>query len=206
MKTKKSIKLRKIFIAAAAITTLSAAFTSCKKDSNILPAESIEKSTMTGEFKEDHAAKFFDRDGNEFKQVRIHRYAWMTSNLKTNTANSEITEKGEHYYTYADAMSGVCPEGWFIPTTDAWEDLKEEMGHHCNGGEPEGISMAMRCNAWKDGTNTSALNFKPFERSNFAGFWLTDGAVYIYEDRYEVVNINNITDNIKLAVRCVRNN
>ena len=146
MKTKKSIKLRKIFIAAAAITTLSAAFTSCKKDSNILPAESIEKSTTTGEFKEDHAAKFFDRDGNEFEQVHIHRYAWMTSNLKTNTANSEITEKGEHYYTYADAMSGVCPEGWFIPTTDAWEDLKEEMGHHCNGGEPEGISKAMRCN------------------------------------------------------------
>lgn len=205
MKTTKFIKLKKLFLAAAAVTTLSAAFTSCKKDDSVRSAESPMTTSITGEFKEDHSVKFYDRDGNEFEQVHIHRYAWMTSNLKVKTADSDATPDGERYL-YTDAMNGVCPDGWFIPSTDAWEDLKEEMAKHCNGGEPENISKAMRCNAWNEGTNTSALNIKPFVRSNFSGFWLSDAAIYITSDSYKKVRLEDMAPNARLAVRCVRNN
>lgn len=197
--------MKKLLLAVIAITTLGAAFTSCKKDSNIQKTESIKTITTTGEFKEDNSTPFFDKDGNEFKQVHIHRYAWMTSNLNYKTENSEATPAGMHY-TYQDAMNGVCPEGWSIPSTDAWEDLKEELGHHCNGGDEYGISKALRCDAWNNGSNASALNIKPFYHSNYAGFWLSDGAVFIYENGYQVKDVNSVKEYAKLAVRCVRNN
>lgn len=198
------MKVRKLFFAAAAVITLTAAFTSCKKNSDVQSSTEIATSTV-GDFKTDHSKIFTDKDGNEYQQVNIHRYSWMTSNLKADAPESVATPDGRHY-TATAAHNGVCPEGWFLPSVDAWEDLKEELGHHCNGGDEAGISKALRCNAWNDGTNSSALEFKPFIRSNYAAFWLTDGAVYIYENSYEVKDAVNIPENTMLAIRCVRNN
>lgn len=198
------MKLRKLFFAAAAVITLTAAFTSCKKNSDVQSSTEIATSTV-GEFKTDLSKVITDNEGNEYQQVNIHRYSWMTSNLKTNAPESVATPDGRHY-TATAAQNGVCPEGWFLPSADAWEDLKEELGHHCNGGEPEGISKALRCNAWNNGSNASALEFKPFIRSSYSGFWLTEGAVYIYENGYEFKSMDKIPSNTMLAIRCVRNN
>lgn len=198
------MKVRKLFFAAAAVITLTAAFTSCTKKSDVQSSTEIATSTV-GKFRPDHSKVIVDIDGNEYQQVNIHRYSWMTSNLKTESAQSVKTPDGRHY-SFRDAHNGVCPEGWSLPTTDAWEDLKEELGHHCDGGDEAGISKALRCDAWNFGTNSSALDFKPFIRSSYTAFWLADGAVYIYENSYEVKDVVNIPENTMLAIRCVRNN
>lgn len=79
--------------------------------------------------------KFIDeRDGNEYKIVKIGDQWWMAENLKYQTENSSCfkidsnkCEECGQFYQFEDALN-VCPTGWHLPTDDEWINLEVAVG------------------------------------------------------------------------------
>lgn len=125
-----------------------------------------------------------DRDGNEYKWVRIADLDWMTENLRCDapfyedTYNDKwvdewgngISLAGTHddwvrwyadfgnYYTWQEAMDNA-PEGWRLPTDEDFKALERELGMKESDLDKEG---------WRNGASFlmsqseagTCLNFK----------------------------------------------
>jgi len=86
----------------------------------------------------DNCGSFVDeRDGKEYKTVRIGDQTWMAENLNYAGPDGDIGKcynndpaNGERYgrlYTWDEAMK-VCPPGWYLPTDTEWETLVNYVG------------------------------------------------------------------------------
>jgi uncharacterized protein (TIGR02145 family) len=88
------------------------------------------------------ASTFTDtRDGQTYRYARIGNYDWMTQNLNWDGAGKSYKNQSEYaiifgrLYSWDEAASTVtpiCPQGWQLPDTTAWNDL----GKTLNDGVP----------------------------------------------------------------------
>lgn len=134
-----------MFIAIIAMTL----FVSCEDNNDILAVKPVATGTMV------------DKEGNEYKWVRIGSQDWMAENLKCGTPYYELTEKTAwgsithivgisdfgmaqqylvdfgNYYSYQQALKN-CPEGWRLPADDDWKKLEIALGMSSGDTEKEG--------------------------------------------------------------------
>ncbi|MDR2801950.1 MAG: hypothetical protein LBB31_01890 [Prevotellaceae bacterium] len=88
------------------------------------------------------ATTFTDtRDGQIYQYAHIGNYYWMTQNLNWADAGRSYKNQSEYdiifgrLYSWEEAVNTtlpVCPTGWQLPDTTAWNDL----GQTLNGGAP----------------------------------------------------------------------
>ncbi len=135
--------------------------------------------------------------------------AWCYYNK--NAENGKKYGKLYNWYAIKDKR-GLAPEGWHIPTSEQWEELKYKA---------EGLIKKLKSNSgWKDddnGTNQTGFSALPggrrssdgsFYNESESGYWwsaevfITGSAGYGYE--ISTVVGKNVYDNDGLSVRCVK--
>ena len=103
------------------------------------------------------------RDAQSYEAVRIGSLYWMTSNLNFHTEGSvpalsekEIKEDWGRLYPATEYHS-VCPEGWRLPTTQDWPELKAMM-------DELGVEAFMDGSEWEQhkwASNSTGLSLVP---------------------------------------------
>jgi uncharacterized protein (TIGR02145 family) len=147
-----------------------------------------------------------DIDGNKYPTVKIGEQCWFAENLRTihelkpdgkkveiegvycqgtNCRNS----KGAHYTWNAavgddlagavsgNAIQGVCPDGWQVPSLDLWQDLENYLRIDGNGGP--GINVASKLRGAEsasgfDAIYANAWGYDPVPTAEYAAFWATN--------------------------------
>jgi uncharacterized protein (TIGR02145 family) len=129
-----------------------------------------------------------DISGNTYPSVIINGLEWMAENLKTDkyadktpvsTTNSStvwledtiglrqnpnrfIDESEDYGYLYnwyaTQNSSGLCPDGWRIPTKNEWDDLVIYLG----GANVAGNTMKTKGTEWWKDQNEDATNSSGF--------------------------------------------
>jgi uncharacterized protein (TIGR02145 family)/uncharacterized repeat protein (TIGR02543 family) len=117
-----------------------------------MPAENV---TLTANFKIDEDAVFFrtitDIDGNDYRTIIIGNQEWMAENLRTTRYKDGSTIAGISVQPHMDAYgisseaemaavygrlydwyavdhsSGLCPDGWHVPSHDEWTQLTDYL-------------------------------------------------------------------------------
>ena len=149
----KNCVMKKLFYILILVVAL-ISYTSCSndKDDNISVKPSA-TGTMT------------DKEGNEYKWVRIDKLDWMAENLKCGMPYYDLTAVSDwgwldnvvvvsdlkqakqyladfgNYYSYQQALDN-CPAGWRLPSDQDWKQLEMALGMKHNNAEREG---------WRDG-------------------------------------------------------
>jgi len=129
-------------------------------------------STSCGDDKDDNinvkpsaTGTMTDKEGNEYKWVRIDKLDWMAENLKCGTPYYDLTEPSEwggvdnivsvsdfakakeyladfgNYYSYQQALDN-CPVGWRLPSDQDWKQLETALGMKHTDVDRDG---------WRDG-------------------------------------------------------
>lgn len=108
------------------------------------------------------------RDGKTYKTVKIGNQWWMAENLayKVNSGCrgygygdvlKESIDKFGYLYTYETAKE-VCPDGWYLPSTEEWTTLTNYLGGK------DSIDKLRSVNEWYNnngGNNSSGFNALP---------------------------------------------
>ena len=182
------------------------------------------------------------RDNQSYKSVLIGNQCWMAENLNVGTmvpdfnqTNNDVIEKTcynndpglcEIYgglYTWDEAMRGVCPDGWRVPSNQEWTKLNEYLGIVGSGTQLKAGSD--RDPAW-DGDNSSGFSAIPsgvghekyFARQgHWAVYWTSTEAGddyawfaqldnHWYLDRYTILyQGDHFLKKNGFSVRCLRN-
>ena len=119
--------------------SLALGFMACSDDDEMPQVKPTDTGTMN------------DKDGNEYRWVRIGNLDWMAENMKGGKPFYEYTylylgyyqypvvqfsmeEDKDNYwktfgnvYTYEQAIEN-CPDGWRLPTDDDWKNLESTLG------------------------------------------------------------------------------
>lgn len=140
--------MKKVFYMFIAIM-VTTSFVSCREDNDILSVKPAVTGTM------------LDKEGNQYKWIRIGTQDWMAENLKCGTPYYELTEEttwgGENYivgisdfgmaqqylvdfgnyYSYEQALDN-CPKGWRLPSDEDWMKLENALGMSSDDTGKEG--------------------------------------------------------------------
>lgn len=161
------------------------------------------------------------RDGQEYKLVHL-RYenihgvlvdkVWFEENLNYNSPQSYCYKDYEAYcdkfgrlYTWHDATSGACPEGWHLATGHEWYELVKHHGGLKHGGkqmQDDEIQILMSGFGEKGGVY--------YDVGLSANFWDAeshtneDAGVVIFMKGVEEVNHHKTHSYHRNSVRCVK--
>ncbi len=123
----------------------------------------------------------------------------------------------------SEAVRGVCPEGWHLPSDEEWDALKTHVANSLFAGATDSVGYALKSTSgWKSGNGSDAFGFGALPAGirngvgnfldvfNTANFWstLASGANYAYS-RAVYVGSSNMSTNMapkkmSYSVRCVK--
>ena len=181
------------------------------------------------------------RNNKSYKTVLIGNQCWMAENLNAgkivsdfDQTTNDVVEKTcynndpefcEIYgglYTWDETISGICPDGWHVPSNQKWTELNEYLGVSESGTHLK--SAAGQVPAW-DGDNTSGFSAIPsglgYEKyfgrlGHWAVYWSSteSGSDYAwfaqldnhwYLDKYTILyQGSHFLKKNGFSVRCVR--
>ena len=98
------------------------------------------------------------RDGKEYSYSTIGSYDWFSSNLAYEAigtpyydCDATVCVYGQ-FYTYEEAITAF-PEGWTLPSLDAWTDLAQTLGAEVDkSGSIAGVAGDIMVDAYLNGT------------------------------------------------------
>lgn len=129
------------------------------------------------------------RDGCDYKTIKIGDRWWMAENLNYKTGrsfcyllDSSFTKTYGRLYVYVDAKN-ACPAGWHLPGDAEWTKLSDYLGgENVAGGKMKETSSGLWDYFNKSDTNESGFSGFPggchstdweFGLMRFLGFWWT---------------------------------
>lgn len=130
--------------------------------------------TSSGFLKAQETGTFIDeRDGHEYKWVKIGEQVWMAENLAYNTGNGcwSYNEDEGNVVTYGrlynwESAKTACPASWHLPTDDEWKQLEFAIGmsqgeanNLYNRGTNEGNKLKATNNWRNNGNGTDVFGF-----------------------------------------------
>ncbi|MBP7497771.1 MAG: DUF1566 domain-containing protein [Bacteroidales bacterium] len=191
-----------------------------------------------------------DINNNNYPIVEIGTQIWMAKNLNVgvridgseNQSNNDTVEKycynndenncntyGGLYqwnemmkYSETEAVQGICPKGWHIPTDADWTTLSDFLGgESIAGGKMKETGTAHWTKAKVNPTNESGFTALPagyrfyngtFDvKGNYAFLWsstMKDNQTSFYRRLYydgsEILKSNLYTKDYGFSVRCIR--
>lgn len=102
------------------------------------------------------------RDGHVYKTIKVGNMEWMAENMNFKSRESrcyaKINENCVKYgrlYSWEDAVSKVCPEGWFLPSSDDFKTLIATVG----GEASAGYALKAQSGWLGDGAGIDAIGF-----------------------------------------------
>ena len=133
--------------------------------------------------------KFTDnRDGTEYKTVKIGKQTWMAENMNKDMANSWCYEdsadscvKYGKLYNWAAAKT-VCPSGWHLPYSKEWDKLMTAVGDSSTAAKKLKSTIGWNDYNGKSGNGTDKYGFSAlpggyrysnFYRVGYDGGWWT---------------------------------
>ncbi|MGD9931740.1 MAG: FISUMP domain-containing protein [Mangrovibacterium sp.] len=117
-----------------------------------------------------------ERDGHEYKWVKIGEQIWMAENLAYNLAGSRAYNDDEakaaiygRLYTRDQATGGAAPAGWHLPSMAEWQTL---IDYIANNAEYGNVAKALASkDLWQDyGVAGNPLPGSSPELNNSSGF------------------------------------
>lgn len=79
------------------------------------------------------------RDNQVYKTTKIGKQCWMAQNLNWNGAGTEdsraIGSIFGRFYTFNEANTNICPEGWRLPANADWTALIDSLGGSAKAGK-----------------------------------------------------------------------
>ncbi len=192
----------------------------------------------------------FDIDGNKYKTVIIGDQEWMAENLRTSKytngkpipnlskndqwnslniggcsmynhlQNNNLTY-GRLYNWYAVNTGNLCPTGWYVPSSDDWNELIQAIGgEDVAGGKLKESGLNLWQSPNEGGTNNTLFRAKPagyrdangyFGSLGNGSYWWTssgyneNGATY-FEVKHDhgKVESNSTDERYGFSVRCIK--
>ncbi|MDE5611950.1 MAG: hypothetical protein K2I90_08050, partial [Odoribacter sp.] len=190
------------------------------------PSSGIASNTMTVNTCGQYAVKD-SRDDQIYTTVRVGKQCWMAENMRYKDASNRVngygityssqdprgTILGVFYYARIEAVNGICPEGWVVPSTNDYVDLinyannngLDEYGRYrLRAGNFWLVARADRnyyanyiyAKEWNYGTNPTGMA----EGFNTLGFGLMGSSYHTYNHKDYNYNYNF------LLTRTIRSN
>lgn len=169
-----------------------------------------------------HAETFTDeRDGREYKSVKIGSQVWMSENLNHAVENSfcygeEVSNCQKYGRLYKwDAAKNACPAGWRLPTKQELETLVNKAGGSSKGG------MKLKSRSGWSSKGTDAFGFSALPAGFYydgtggfksiggeSGFWSStengDAASGLYLSTGKNADVFDYRKDFGFAVRCLK--
>ena len=171
-----------------------------------------------------------NRDGKEYKTVKIGNQTWMAENLayKAESGNywaydNDYTNVSKFGYLYDwETANEVCPANWHLPTKKEWFNLI-----HYLGGKDQANSKMKGKFGWKNngtgnnesgfnglpgGIVTTVYNGKKFGNINHKAHWWSSTNEYgramtlVLNGHYESVDYgsSHIGGGVGVSIRCIK--
>lgn len=179
-------------------------------------------------FAGDNGFFFDERDGQEYKWVRIGDKIWMGENLayKTGTGSWAYNDDENNVAAYGrlynwEAASSACPAGWHLPSQAEWTTLLNNLGgQSAAGGKLKEAGTSHWASPNTDATNETGFTALPggdrgydgtFVYLNIYGLWWTStvfdpiSSVYLnmhYGSSDIYIGVAN--NQVGMSVRCVK--
>jgi uncharacterized protein (TIGR02145 family) len=166
-----------------------------------------------------------ERNGQEYKTVKIGKQVWMAENLNYETKESycyndsvEYCTKYGRLYTWSAALN-ACPSGWHLPTRNEGMTLYNSVG-----GSDTAAKMLKSLSGWSgDGSGTDSYGFSALpvgDRSEFnayenegrfAGFWTSTEVdekyaahIHLFYMDDDAAMSTSFNKEYAYAVRCIK--
>ena len=164
-----------------------------------------------------------DRDGYEYKTVKIGDQIWMAENLRYFEKGEKSIDCNVYGQLYGEyTVKNACPSGWHLPSQEEWMELADSLGGvQIAGGSLKESGTEHWQSPNTDATNISGFTALPagafdhnsggYDRGKSTYFWssteIENGSIVFIQlkhDQEDIVFFENCICDRAFSIRCIK--